>query len=167
MSCSSRSRLSRGLWGFLALALLLGACSDSGQDAAGFTTGYRGVTETLERDTMAIQERAELASGQGIDAILGVYKEILDTTAAARDRLAELEAPDDFESTFDEMVEVIDRQVSLLADLVAAAEERNLADVSTTAGELTNLTADWESLEQAMEELFAACGERCSGKGQS
>lgn len=146
-----------------AAALLLALSGCSGDDAAAgdFAESYRQVSDTYRDETTAIQERAALVSGQGVDRILGVYEEILATTRAARDEFAELEAPDDFEATFDEVREVMDRQVDALSELVAAAEARDIPEVTSAASRLTELRSDWESLQQEMQELFAACGEPC------
>ena len=147
----------------LTIALIFGACSSSAPDerAVEFTKTYQAVTSDFTDRTKEIQERAQLVSGQGLDQVLGVYQQILDTTSEAHEELATLEPSDDFASVHEEMVEVLDAQVQTLTQLVEAAEERDVDEVTSAARLLTELKADWESLQQEMEELITACAERC------
>lgn len=152
----------RGAVFALTIALIFGACSSAPDErAVEFTKTYHAVTSEFTDRTQQIQQRAQLVSGQGLDQVLGVYQQILDTTAEAHEKVAALEPSDDFASVHEEMVEVLEAQVQTLTQLVEAAEERDVDEVTSAARLLTELKADWESLQQDMEELITACAERC------
>ncbi len=162
MSLIAPARPFRTSASLVVLALFFAACGGGADAGAGtFAREYREVTEDYQQESAGIQERAQLVSGQGVDRILGVYEEILAAARAARDAFATLEAPDDFKPTFEEIREVMDGQVDALSEMVAAAESRDLNQVTTAATRLTDLNSDLASLQREMDELFAACGEPC------
>ena len=146
----------------LGLVLMLVGCSGSGGEAGGdFARSYQRLTLEFQRQTQEIQERAELVSSGGVDQVLGVYREILDSTSTARDEMAGLEPSGDFTSVHEQIVEVLTDQITELTALVDAAEARDIGTVTAAAGRLTDLKADWDSLHQEMERLIADCGEGC------
>lgn len=152
----------RGAVFALTIALIFGACSSEPDErAVEFTKTYQAVTNEFTDRTQQIQQRAQLVSGQGLDQVLGVYQQILDTTEEAHEEVASLEPSDDFASVHEEMVEVLDSQVQTLTQLVEAAEARDVDEVTSAARLLTELKAEWESLQQEMDELITACAERC------
>jgi hypothetical protein len=140
------------------LALGSVACTGDGADEAAskasFADAYGAIVDDYERAAEEIKDRAALVSDSGLDPIVGVYEEILDSTEAAFDDLSDLRPPSDLASAYDELLEVLGRQVDALSELVAAAEDRDIASVSIAAGRLTDLSSEWNSLRQEMDQLL-------------
>lgn len=158
MSRSSRSRLTRGLCGFAALALFLGACSESGQDAADFARGYTQVTKAFQTRTETIKAAAsERADGAG--SILSVYEDVLQSTRLATEEYSDLTAPADFEAAFSAVVSSLKGQVEALEQLIESAEKKDSAGVDVSTRDLAGLIADWQEAVGEMNRLLAECDE--------
>lgn len=162
--------LNRAPWRLRAAAIAVGIVSiaafggcDGATDPAAsrFADEYGRLNDLYQERAADIQERAALVSGQGLDQIVAVYEDLLDSTRSAEDDFAALEPPPDFDPTFAEMVDVLEQQVLVMTDLVEAARARATNDVTTAAGRLAELVRDWDALDQQMKDLFAKCGEQC------
>jgi hypothetical protein len=149
---------------FLVSASLFTACdsSDSNDPARGeFARSYRDVTQDYRTATTNLQAESSTAVGQGMDTLLGVYENYEAAISDALDSYQELDPPDDFADPFDDMVAALGRQEEVLQELIDAARDQDSQEVAEAAGQLTQLTAQWNTARQEVEEKLAECGEPC------
>lgn len=144
------------------VALFLASC-DSGdsEDKGSFARGYRSVTQEYRDATTAIQAESSAAVGQGIERLLSVYERFGEAVDEALASYHDLDAPAGFEDPFDEMVDVLARQAEVLQELIEAARDKDTQTVAQAAGQLTQLTTEWNIARQEVEDKLADCGEPC------
>jgi hypothetical protein len=145
------------------LALLLASCdSGNSEDKSDFARSYRNITEDYRSATTDIQAESSAATGQGLERLLGVYERFGGAVSDALDSYEELDPPSDFEDPFDEMVATLARQEEVLQELIEAARDEDTEAVAQAAGQLTQLTTEWNTARQEVEEKLADCGEPCN-----
>ncbi len=99
-----------------------------GDAQANPTSVARAFSEAYREATDRFQERTEAAQARGRDAleagtgIREAYAAILSTTSAARDDYAALQPPPELKEDVDRLVDVLDRQVRSLEQVLAALD---------------------------------------------
>jgi hypothetical protein len=150
--------------------LLLGACSsDDGDDSADDTVDE---TTTSEADTPAFadwQEAAdelceesddaiaELPEIESIDDFADVGPDALEIAQAQYDDMVDLGLPDEQADVVEEVLELLDEQLALTEDLIAAAEEGDDAAVEEILAEGTDLEDQLADLADDLE--LEVCGQ--------
>lgn len=147
----------------VALALFFAACSGGETaDHEDFADGYHAVTSEYRTVTTDIQAESSAAMGQGIEPLLAVYERFGDAVSDALASYEQLDPPADFKDPFDEMVSTLARQQEVLLRMIEAARDEDMQAVAEAAGQLTQLTTEWNTARQEVEEKLAECGEPCA-----
>lgn len=158
----------------LVTALVAGGCTadtdgttpeaDATAPAAG-SGGYAGefddVTQHFRVRSEDLQSRAA-GVADSPERIVALYRELRTIAADAREDYGELAAPAEVRSTHQQILQLFDRQVGLLDDVITAAEDSDPERLATAVQGLVDLTADFDRARQAMEQAIAACGAPCT-----
>ncbi len=129
--------------------------------ADSFAGAFVATTAGFREQSEVVQERAEQAAGDP-EAIRGVYALLRETALDARQSYGALAPPGPVQDEHQRILQLFDRQVALLDDLLEATDADDTQAVAAAVGALTDLTSDFDAARQAMQVALAQCGAPCT-----
>jgi tetratricopeptide (TPR) repeat protein len=186
MRSTRRTPIALALAGLATFALLLGACSDDGDDeaddttttteaAADFVTEVDALCEAndeatdelnddlnaaLEDVDAALQEGDEDAAADAADEAIAVFEQGVDANEQFIDDVEALGVPDEQRETVDGVIELLEEQNAVIADGVAALEERDYDAFIEVGQEISDEEDEIDERSQALADELGTehCG---------
>lgn len=172
------ARRGRAAVGVVLGVLLLSGCTSDGSppsDASATTSsatggpgaplgGYAGDFDAVTQDFHArsedLQARVDTTTSD-VTEVLAFYRELRDIAADARAQYGALTVPSQLQSVNQNILQLFDRQVELLDDLIAAGERDDQPAVTAAVQGLVDLTTEFDAARRAVEQAIVACGRPC------
>lgn len=155
------TRFAAGVVAGTVLLLLPLACSDGGDDtgrsvdAEELRTEFTAASGRYRERVGEVQAAGRAALGQGEDAVLAVYRELRDAADITDRDLARLEVPAELQPRIDTLRDNLSRQVTVLDDLLAAAEAQDDAGVTAGLEDFATLLVDFATAQHAVDQELA------------
>jgi hypothetical protein len=118
-----------------------------------FAADWRAAVGSYADGTRAVEQSAQAARGNDLNALLGVYRQLHTTTAVSIDRFRQLQAPPGASEEYDAFLAALEGERSALRGVLAAAETSNTAALPQ---QITDLAAALADVVQARSEVDAA-----------
>ncbi len=93
--------------------------------------------------------------------ILAFYRELRDIAADARQQYGSISAPSQIQPVHQNILQLFDRQVSLLDDVVEAAEAEDQPALAEAVQGLVELTDEFDQARRSVQQAIAECGQPC------
>lgn len=170
----------RAFWSALVAVVLasgLAACSDRVSGSAleppaatvsaggdeqigGYAGSFDEVTAGFRQRSEELQARAGDLAGDP-SRVIGFYEELRVIAADARQQYGGLVAPDEVRSVHQTILQLFDRQVVLLDQVVQSAGAGDDAALAEAVQGLVDLTEEFDRARRQMESAILACGRPC------
>jgi methyl-accepting chemotaxis protein len=134
----------------LALALAAGGCGGGDDEAGEFRDGYNAAVERLNEVNSGVQQSGQNLAGKSGAEISREFGRIADIAAQTRDRLEDLDPPEDAADEFEELLAAVDQGVE---DIRSAAEAARREDPERFAEAAEALTESGEEINEAEKAL--------------
>lgn len=129
----------------VAMGLAAAGCGAGDDETDEFREGYNAAVERLNDLTSGGQELASRPGGE----ISREFGRIADATEQTRERLGELEPPEDAEDEFDRLLAAIDRWVKDLRAAAEAARRENREGFAEAVERLSESDVEQSEAEEA------------------
>lgn len=142
-----------------ALAVLLaGSCSSGGgsapkanQSAKEFAQAYTTTEAAFQDRTTALQKQGRSALGQGEDAVVGVYKQLLTSTRTALKQFEQLSPPDTVKTAYDALVKAMRAQVTALEHVLQGVHDHEAATITASLRSYASSLADFLQATKSLQ----------------
>lgn len=130
------------------------------QELGGYAGDFDTVTQGFRERSEDLQARVD-TSTTDVDAILSFYGELRDIATDARKRYGAISAPSPVRSVHQEILQLFDRQVALLNELIEAGENDDEVGLTAAVQGLVDLTDEFDRARRAVQQAIAECGLPC------
>ncbi|HEX9766927.1 MAG TPA: hypothetical protein VGA36_09200 [Nitriliruptorales bacterium] len=129
--------------------------------AGGYAGGFDAVTQGFRARSEDLQARVD-TSTTDLTKIVTFYRELRDIAARARVDYGALAPPAAVQSVHQRILQLFDRQVALLDQVIEAAEADDQTALANAVQGLVDLTSDFDQARRQMEQAIRACGAPCT-----
>lgn len=126
----------------------------------GYAGEFDAVTQGFRARSEDLQTRVD-TSTTDVQEVLAFYRELRDIAADARQQYGAISAPSEIQPVHQNILQLFDRQVSLLDDVVVAAEEEDQPALAEAVQGLVELTDEFDQARRAVQQAIAECGQPC------
>lgn len=126
----------------------------------GYAASFQQVTDDFRRRSEDLQARVTPDTSDP-STIVAFYEELQIVARHARSLYGQLAPPDRVATVHQRILQLFDRQVLLLDDVVEGANTGDQQQLVTAVQGLVDLTGEFDDARRQMEQAIRSCGQDC------